>query len=128
MVSSCLIFPFIWRLSRSTSAHRAQVFYHQRARQLCAASPQPGSAVVHCNDTAQPRRTNAAVSERRWHGTCRAIGDETARKGGMTRVDGRDTRDILDRHRVLRILLALVTVLVAMWVISIVWSLLASVG
>ena len=46
----------------------------------------------------------------------------------MTRVDGRDTRDILDRHRVLRILLALVTVLVAMWVISIVWSLLASVG
>ena len=46
----------------------------------------------------------------------------------MIRVDGRDTRDILDRHRVLRILLALVTVLVAMWVISIVWSLLASVG
>ena len=46
----------------------------------------------------------------------------------MTRVDGRDTRDILDRHRVLRILLALVTVLVAMWVISIVWSLLASLG
>ena len=45
----------------------------------------------------------------------------------MIRVDGRDTRDILDRHRVLRILLALVTVLVAMWVISIVWSLLASV-
>ena len=39
-----------------------------------------------------------------------------------------DRRDILDRHRVLRILLGLVTILVAMWVISIVWSLLASVG
>lgn len=43
-------------------------------------------------------------------------------------MDGGDARDILDRHRVLRILLGLVTVLVAMWVISIVWSLLASVG
>jgi predicted PurR-regulated permease PerM len=39
-----------------------------------------------------------------------------------------DRRDILDRHRVLRILLGLVTILVAMWVISIVWTLLASVG
>ena len=46
----------------------------------------------------------------------------------MTRLDAGNTRDILDRHRVLRILLGLVTVLVAMWVISIVWSLLASVG
>lgn len=43
-------------------------------------------------------------------------------------MDVRDTRDILDRHRVLRLLLALVTILVAMWVISIIWSLLASVG
>lgn len=43
-------------------------------------------------------------------------------------MDGRDTRDIFDRHRVLRILLGLVTILVAMWVISIIWSLLASVG
>ncbi|MGE5334209.1 MAG: AI-2E family transporter, partial [Nitrososphaerota archaeon] len=39
-----------------------------------------------------------------------------------------DTRDFLDRHRVLRILLGLVTVLVAMWVISIAWSLLASIA
>ncbi|HEU5349044.1 MAG TPA: AI-2E family transporter, partial [Ktedonobacterales bacterium] len=39
-----------------------------------------------------------------------------------------DARDILDRHRVLRLLLGLVTILVAMWVISIVWSLLASVA
>src|SRR5690242_21054086 len=58
-------------------------------------------------------------------GTSRVMGHA---QGGTTLVDGRDTRDILDRHRVLRILLALVTVLVAMWVISIVWSLLASVG
>lgn len=43
-------------------------------------------------------------------------------------MDGRDARDILERHRMLRILLGLVTILVAMWVISIVWTLLASVG
>jgi predicted PurR-regulated permease PerM len=43
-------------------------------------------------------------------------------------VDGRDTRDILDRHRVLRLLLGLVTVLVAMWVLGVIWSVLASVG
>ncbi|HKW21534.1 MAG TPA: AI-2E family transporter [Ktedonobacterales bacterium] len=43
-------------------------------------------------------------------------------------MDGRDTRDILDRHRVLRLLLGLVTVLVAMWVLGVVWSVLASVG
>ncbi|HEY7343510.1 MAG TPA: AI-2E family transporter [Ktedonobacterales bacterium] len=43
-------------------------------------------------------------------------------------MDGRDSRDILDRHRVLRILLGLVTVLVAMWVLGVVWSVLASVG
>jgi predicted PurR-regulated permease PerM len=49
-------------------------------------------------------------------------------QGGTTLVDGRDTRDILDRHRVLRLLLGLVTVLVAMWVLGAVWSVLASVG
>jgi predicted PurR-regulated permease PerM len=49
-------------------------------------------------------------------------------QGGTTLVDGRDSRDILDRHRVLRILLGLVTVLVAMWVLGVVWSVLASVG
>src|SRR6185437_4358125 len=49
-------------------------------------------------------------------------------QGGTTLVDGRDTRDILDRHRVLRLLLGLVTVLVAMWVLGVVWSVLASVG
>ena len=43
-------------------------------------------------------------------------------------MDGRETRDILDRHRVLRLLLGLVTVLVAMWVLGVVWSVLASVG
>lgn len=43
-------------------------------------------------------------------------------------MDGRDTRDILDRHRILRLLLGLVTVLVAMWVIGVAWSVLASVG
>jgi predicted PurR-regulated permease PerM len=45
-------------------------------------------------------------------------------------MDGRreKTRDVLDRHRVLRILLGLVTILVAMWVINITWSLLAAVG
>src|SRR5690242_1426272 len=49
-------------------------------------------------------------------------------QGGTTLVDGRDTRDILDRHRVLRLLLGLVTVLVAMWVLGVIWSVLASVG
>jgi predicted PurR-regulated permease PerM len=49
-------------------------------------------------------------------------------QGGTTLVDGRDSRDILDRHRVLRILLGLVTVLVAMWVLGVVWSVLASVA
>lgn len=39
-----------------------------------------------------------------------------------------DKRDILDRHRILRILLGLVTVLVAMWVISNMWQLLTSVA
>ncbi|HEX6540528.1 MAG TPA: AI-2E family transporter [Ktedonobacterales bacterium] len=43
-------------------------------------------------------------------------------------MDGRNARDILDRHRVLRILLGLVTILVAMWVIGIAWSLVASVA
>jgi predicted PurR-regulated permease PerM len=43
-------------------------------------------------------------------------------------VDGRDSRDILDRHRVLRILVGLVTVLVAMWVLGVGWSLLASIA
>jgi predicted PurR-regulated permease PerM len=43
-------------------------------------------------------------------------------------MDGRDSRDILDRHRVLRILVGLVTVLVAMWVLGVGWSLLASVA
>lgn len=43
-------------------------------------------------------------------------------------MDGRDSRDILDRHRVLRLLLGLVTVLVAMWVLGVMWSVLASVG
>src|SRR6185312_6842334 len=49
-------------------------------------------------------------------------------QGGTTLVDGRDTRDILDRHRVLRLLLGLVTVLVALWVLGVVWSVFASVG
>lgn len=43
-------------------------------------------------------------------------------------MDGRDSRDILDRHRVLRILVGLVTVLVAMWVLGVGWSLLASIA
>ncbi|HEY1387019.1 MAG TPA: AI-2E family transporter [Ktedonobacterales bacterium] len=43
-------------------------------------------------------------------------------------MNGRDTRDILDRHRVLRLLLGLVTVLVAMWVLGVIWSVLASVA
>ena len=72
-----------------------------------------------CRGTLKRHRRSATASERQgqwhvwWHGTRPAMKDETARKGGMTRVDGRDTRDILDRHRVLRILLALVTVLPA---------------
>jgi predicted PurR-regulated permease PerM len=58
-------------------------------------------------------------------GTLYAMGHA---QGGTTLVDGRDTRDILDRHRVLRLLLGLVTVLVAMWVLGVMWSVLASVG
>jgi predicted PurR-regulated permease PerM len=39
-----------------------------------------------------------------------------------------DKRDLIDRHRVLRVLLGLLTILVAMWVIGNAWSLLSSVG
>jgi predicted PurR-regulated permease PerM len=39
-----------------------------------------------------------------------------------------DKRDLIDRHRVLRVLLGLLTILVAMWVIGNAWSLLSFVG
>lgn len=39
-----------------------------------------------------------------------------------------ENRDLLDRHRVLRLLLGLVTILVAMWVFTVVWSLLEQVA